>query len=349
MTTATNSREHVGGQARPGGAASGRLAVWVVSRCVACLLLVLAAAGKAAALAGGVMPPLLGLPAREGMLALVGLECLLAAWLAAGWRPDLSRRVAAAAFCLFAAAAAVQALHGHQRCGCFGVVQVPLALMLPLDLAVAAGLAAGRAGLLVASAGRRPAVARAIACMATGLCALPALVAGTAWARQLAGGPGSVILTPEGISGHPADFLAHVPDGEPLAHNHWYLLVYRSDCRTCAQALPAFVHAAQQARRGTQYAVLLLPGSNSPSGRGDWLRVFHADPALTWYAVTPLVIELRDGMVERAERGVEGTAGAEASASAGHLVRVACSVWYRGFLAAGRASAGLRASARGRA
>ena len=347
MTSSSNSSGWVGqGQWRPGGGQSGRRALWPVVRFAAALLLVLAATGKAVAFVGGGTEPMFGLVGPQWVLAVVWGECLLAAWLVSGWRPGLCRLAAAAAFCVFAAAGVVQGLLGHERCGCFGVVRVPLALMVPLDLAVAVGLVSARPaapGLACA----RPVLARMLGWVAVGLCALPGMAAGSAWARQFASGKGSVILTPEGISGRPAAFLAHVEGGALLARGRWRVLAYRDDCRDCARALPAFALAARHARGGTQYAVLLLPGSVLPAGTGEWLRVFHADPSLTWYAVTPLVIELRDGMVKRAQREVEGAAGGEASACAGHFVRVACFVWFGGFLAAGGTSRELRAFARG--
>jgi len=285
-----------------------------VVRFAAALLLVLAATGKAVAHVRGVTEPMFGLVGPGWVLAVVWVECLLAAWLVLGWRPGLCRRVAGAAFCVFAFVGTVQALRGQERCGCFGVVRVPLGLMVPLDLAVAVGLVSARPaapGLACA----RPVLARMLGWVAVGLCALPGMAAGSAWARQFASGKGSVILTPEGISGRPAAFLAHVEGGALLARGRWRVLAYRDDCRDCARALPAFARAALRGQGDPAYAVLLLPGSAWPAAAGGRLRVLRADPSLTWYVVTPLVMELRDGVVERAERDLEGAvAGEEAAA-----------------------------------
>lgn len=237
----------------------------------------------------------LGLGGPEWTLGLVLLEYLLAAWLLAGCRAASCRVAAVGMFCAFAGAGLLEALAGHEHCGCFGVLQLPYAFMVPLDLLVAVGLALGTPRPLMGDTWRRPLLARTLWLAVLGACGVPVLAAA---ASYFALGQRTVVLTPENISGRVADFLAHVRAGQQLAHGRWCLLVYRSDCRRCAAALPAFAQAAQR-KRDVRYAVLLLPGSALPAIEEEALKAFEAEPSVRWYALTPLVLELRDGVVER--------------------------------------------------
>lgn len=370
-----------------------RQVLFSVARCAAALLLVLAATGKAAALARGVIPALLGLASPWWTVVVVLFEGFLAAWLLAAWRQKACRAVAVVVFCVFAVAGLVQALLGHERCGCFGLVQMPIALMVPLNLAVAGSLAVGRPASGPAPAEERPFVARGLVCMAAVLCALPGVAAAAAAGRYLVSGNrhGSLVLTPEGVSGRPAQFLAHVHEGAELARGRWLVLVYRSDCDRCAAALAAFARAAQEdhtpsgqadpaasrgrqvaeskpsrgnqgaghtrerpatrsatlspvATRGgeVQYAVLLLPGSGLPAAYAAVLRAFEANATVTWYAVTPLVLELRDGLVQRAEMDVQAALESDTPPGVGRVSTARHVGWFACFTAAGGAAALVR-------
>jgi hypothetical protein len=347
---------------------SARQWLYCASSWAAALLLILAATGKAVALARGALQPLLlGLAAPGWTLALVMAETLLAAWLLACWRPGACRTVAAGTFALFAAAGLVQAALGQERCGCFGVVQMPLAIMLPVNLAVAAGLMVGRPSLATS---RTPPLTRAAYGAGLALCAVPAVAAVFAAGRYLLSGPGqrSVILTPDGVVGRPAEFLLYVEHGGELARGRWRLLVYRDGCNRCAAALAAWARSAQgesSHRRvrggsrevstlrkqaatrvgspgpgwalgeveGVRYGVLVLPGSRVPPGVRHTLRTFEASPLVTWYAVAPMVLEVDEGVVGRAEMDMRGTPVEEKGAAL-RRPPPACPFWFIGFTAA---------------
>ena len=349
-----------------------RKALFQAARWTAVLMLLLAAAGKAASLVRGDVQPLLGLAAPSWTAVLVIFECGLAAWLIGLWQADACRMVAAAAFLVFAGAGGIGALRGETHCGCFGVVQVPVGIMVMLDLAVALALLAGRPGYSVESVQARSRLVQATCWLALALCGAPAVAAAAGVGRYLASShaEGAVLLTPQTISGRTARFLAHVQGAGPLTRGRWRVLVYRSDCGRCAAALREFVRAAQGERtasrqtaecsatppataptraRGVkvQYAVLLLPGSRLPPAYAPTLRAFQAKQALTWYAVTPLLLELRDGLVQRAHMDVQAALESDARPGVGRLSTARHVVWSACFTATRGAAALLRRPARG--
>lgn len=79
--------------------------------------------------------------------------------------------------------------------------------------------------------------------------------------------------------------------------------------RTRENPAPRSATLSPRAARGgkLQYAVLVLPGSRLPPASAPALRAFQANARLTWYAVTPLVLELREGVVQRADLDVQAT------------------------------------------
>lgn len=315
------------------------------ARCAAGLLLTLGATGKSAALAKGIMPVVFGFAAPWWTIAVVVFESLLAAWLLGGWRPKACCTLAMVTFSVFAAAGLLAALRGQERCDCFGQVQMPIAIMVPLNLAVAGALAASISACGTAAA-ESPPLAGGLSRAAAVLGAVPLVAAASAaaWSLVLNSRQGSITLTPELVSERPAVFLAHVQNGSELARGRWVLLVYRSDCGRCATALAMFARAAELERSRVRhvadhvdlrYAVLLLPGSSLPPAHAHRLRGFRANAALTWYAVAPMLVELRDGVVQRADidvkAAVEGflQSGMGCRATERHLV------WFSRFTARG--------------
>lgn len=284
-------------------------------RGIAGILLTLAAMGKAAALAKGIMPVMFGFAAPWWTVAVVVFETFLAAWLVAGWRQKACCALAAVTFSVFAAAGLVAALRGQERCGCFGQMQMPIAIMVPLNLALAGTLAAGMSACGTA-ASESSLAGGGLSHAPTVLGAVPvaAVALAAAWIFVSNSRQGSIILTPELLLERPAVFLAHVQNAGELARGRWVLLVYRSGCGRCESALELVACAAEQERRRARqvqdyvdirYAVLLLPGSSLPPAHADGLQAFRANAALTWYAVTPMLVELRDGVVQRADIDVK--------------------------------------------
>ncbi|MGC8642054.1 MAG: MauE/DoxX family redox-associated membrane protein [Isosphaeraceae bacterium] len=254
------------------------------------------------------------------LICLVWFELLLGCWILTGLYRRVTRWIVVAAFGLFAVAALALALQGSESCGCFGRVQVNPWYTFAFDAAAALAV-----GLCPASAPppqtlwRLP--RRLIIC-----CALATCLGGLATWAILAQAPrdldlGSlgqhagavVVLKPETWEGKSFPLIPYLDLDTPTARlneGRWIAVIYRNDCSHCRSVVPE-LWALASGRAGVQMAFLEMPPYASPdksllaaaSRLSSRIAVGRLSDRLQWFAQTPVLVELEDGIVRRAEAG----------------------------------------------
>ena len=271
------------------------------------LVLAGAAAGKALALRHGpIGEGWLAVPALA--LALVGYEATLAAWLMLGRAVVMGQLVAFVTFAGFGAYSLGLALDGARTCRCFGILSVPPHVTAAVDFALAVGWL-----LMVLDGQRGPAPVRSgrmAGCMACLVCLVPLGVAAwhvAGYYGVLSGLHGRlVVLEPDDLLGRRADFLAHAPGGQQLLHGRWRVLVVRAGCDRCRAAMEQEFGAHAGSLAAVRRALLELP---APGRQEPWhTAVPHVrlPDDRTWYAPTPMVLELDEGTIVAASRPAVG-------------------------------------------
>ncbi len=259
--------------------------------------------------------------------ALIAWEIFFGLWLISGALPKAARRVAIGCFAVFACYGFYEVLFGKTNCGCFGQVKVNpwcttmlgiaivLALVFlakpapqftvhasrwasrkwPVAVALGIGLAAG-----IASAMLHPKSAVA----ANGLA--------TADSGKL------VILEPHKWLHHRLpvlkDIVAHgsgKPLGKRLAIGQWIVMFYHASCDECQKTIPVYEALAKRevlSGKTPHVAFIRVPSdplSPVPLGLFHSRLALHGtlDSSHEWFATTPIVVELRDGIVHRVATG----------------------------------------------
>ena len=259
-------------------------------------------------------------------LASIGSELFLGLWLISGALPEAARRVAIGCFSVFACYTFYEAFAGKTDCGCFGQVKVNPWFTVVLDVAVVLAL------VFLAKPAAKSAVAPSrwasrkwpvVAALGIGLAAgiasamLRPKLAVAANGLATADSGKLVILEPHKWLRHRLPVLAHIvsqrgnrPLGQQFATGNWIIVLYHAGCGECQQTIPVYEQLAQRET---------LPGKRAhvafirvPSGAGISTRgLFHSDLPLhatldaghQWFATTPIVVELRDGIVHRVATG----------------------------------------------
>jgi Methylamine utilisation protein MauE len=300
---------------RPFGTFSGR--VWWDGLAIVLLAAALLKAHQA--VTKPVSPPgLLGSP--PVLICLVWLEVLLGCWILAGLYRQATRRIVVASFGLFAVAALALALEGSESCGCFGRVRVNPWYTFAFDaaMALAVCLVPG-SGLASRTIGDAP--GRLMTAGAAALC----LGGGATWAIMAHGptvlevggtvlqGSSLIALKPEVWEGKPFPLVPFIQLDAPEVHlseGRWLAVLFQHDCSHCRSVVPelwdwaagqtgahaAFIEMPPYAPTGKS----LLEAAPSHSGR---VAVGKLSDRQKWFAQTPVLIELEDGIVRRAEAG----------------------------------------------
>ena len=95
-----------------------------------------------------------------------------------------------------------------------------------------------------------------------------------------------------------------------LVHGQWIVMFYHAGCGECRATIPVYEQLAQQetlSGKRAHVAFIRVPSGSGTSTRG----LFHSDLPLhatldashQWFATTPIVVELRDGIVHRVATG----------------------------------------------
>ena len=307
---------------------SGRSGVPAVPRLVglAVGVILLSAGGMGAYqnLTSPIMPSgLKGLPGFEP--ALIGWEIFLGLWLISGALPVAARQIAISCFGVFACYAFYEAVSGRADCGCFGQVHVNPWFTFILDVAIVLALAflakAGgqNAARSLWSKRKWPvAVAAGIGLAVGGAAALwhPKVVSAANGVATADSGK-LVILEPHHWLGHRLPVLRDIAAqgsgkalGNRISVGQWTVMFYHASCDECRATIPVYEQLAQQetlSGKRAHVALVRVPTGSGASTRG----LFHSDLPLhatldaghQWFATTPIVVELRDGIVHRVATG----------------------------------------------
>lgn len=289
------------------------------------LVLLLAAAGSAWKFTNSPVP-LAGEPGVPGFEpALIAFEVFLGLWLISGALPTAARRVAIGCFSVFGCYTFYEALAGKTDCGCFGQVHVNPWFTFILDVAIVLALAflakAGgqNAARSLWSKRKWPvAVAAGIGLAVGGAAALwhPKVVS-SANGFVAADNGRIVILEPQHWLGRRLPVLSDISAqgsgkalGNRISVGQWTVMFYHASCDECRATIPVYEQLAQQetlSGKRAHVAFVRVPTGSGASTRG----LFHSDLPLhatldaghQWFATTPIVVELRDGIVHRVATG----------------------------------------------
>jgi hypothetical protein len=229
---------------------------------------------------------------RNVSIFLVCLELVLGVWLTTGWKAKPAKWVAATIFSVFCLSNLVLILNGSKSCGCFGVFSMPPAFTLAIDVVV-----------LVLVLYGIPRETRDFPQKAAFLCVLTVL--GVAFAlfqlriRTLEK-IGTVIdkgdmimLREENWIGEPLPLVGLI-DGDEAAIEvgDWQVVLYHADCPKCeslldSKELLASKTAFVQVPPYETYGLVDTPSLK-------WLRL---SAEYDWFVVSPVIIELKDGVV----------------------------------------------------
>ncbi len=270
-----------------------------------------------------------GMPGFEPTL--IALEILLGLWLISGASPSPARRLAIGCFSVFACYTLYEALAGKTDCGCFGQVHVSPWFTFALDVAavlVLVFLAKPPATLSRWSKRKWPVAAALGIGLAAGIgtAALHPKPAMAANGLATADSGKLVILEPHKWPGHRLPVLGDIVPigasrpraaglramslGQRLATGNWIIMFYHASCDECRATIPVYEQLAQQetlSGKRAHVAFIRVPSGSGASTRG----LFHSDLPLhatldaghQWFATTPIVVELHDGVVTRAVSG----------------------------------------------
>jgi|GEM_PF-1181731 len=257
-----------------------------------------------------------------GIIGAVGGDTVLALLLLIAIRSQVALRAAMGMFVLFGLVACWKGLQGAATCGCFGPLSVSPWFTAAFDVSAVIALWLTRPqrqpAAMPPARWRAPA---AVVLLLAATCALALHAArrgilGAAAAGLATGGDGIVILDPQDWIGQRFPLLDHIDAPADLAHGTWLLLLYRTDCPLCHEAIPAY--AALSARMPVM--LLEMPSDQTaalfrgtePTGAA---HAAEADvgphgvprgrvrPDRLWFLTTPTAILLQDGRVQHVRQG----------------------------------------------
>ncbi len=254
----------------------------------------------------------------------VGDDNMESFWLVSGTLPSAARRAAIVCFAVFGTYVLYEALAGKADCGCFGQVHVNPWYTFVLDAAIVLALAYLAKPARDTEKWSRPSKHKwPVLAAASGIGLAGGIGAAILHPKPAASPNGLfsadggkiVILEPQKWIRRQLPVLTHImttksdkPLAGKLAHGQWAMLFYHANCHQCQRAIPVYERAAAQweAKGNPLRMVFIRVPSDldvvAPKG------LFHSDAPIhgtldashEWFATTPAVVELRNGMVNRA-------------------------------------------------
>lgn len=287
------------------------------------LVLLAAAALKGHQLATAPRVPSTVLTSQCLMLAVVALELLLGLWMVSGSWARQARSVALVCFTAFLAMSLYRASVGESSCGCFGKVPVSPWVSAGIDLLAVMALALWRPGVRrqdQSAPGWLRITGVAVAGLAVGV--LAGVAARLPEPARLAEDGGvlgdgrRVALEPEQWVGKRFPLLRHIDVAAELSRGHWLVVLYRRDCRICAEEIPRYEQLVRNPEGAVDTPRVALievphpdtPGQDTSVGLSPCLRGCLSRD-WEWIVKTPTVLWVTGGRVSR----LEGTRGAEPS------------------------------------
>lgn len=257
-------------------------------------------------------------------IALISCETFLGLWLISGAMPMAARRVAIGCFSVFACYTFYEALAGKTDCGCFGQVHVNPWVTFILDVAIVlvlVFLAKPPATPSQWSQRKWPmAVAAAIGLAAGVTVAIlhPKVVSAANGLVTVESG-NIVILEPHKWIGHKLPVLKDIvvqgtgkPLDQRLAFGQWIVMFYHTGCDECRHTIPVYEALAQRevmSGKTPHVAFIRVPSdppNPEPPGLFDSRLTVRGTLASShqWFATTPIIVELRNGIVHRIATGL---------------------------------------------
>ncbi len=257
---------------------------------------------------------------------LITFEIFLGLWLMSGAFPAAARRVAIGCFGSFACYTLFEAFAGKTDCGCFGQVHVNPWYTFILDVSLVLMLTffgkpgRGNAGPSRWAQRKWPVALAAAIGLAIGftVAILHPKVVSDANGLAAADNGRIVILEPHKWLHHRLPVLGNIVAqgsakalGNRLSFGRWIVMFYHASCDECQQTIPVYEALAQRemlSGKAPHVAFVRVP-SNPPnpvlSGLFDSRVALHGtlDTSHQWFATTPIVVELRGGIVHRVATG----------------------------------------------
>ena len=121
----------------------------------------------------------------------------------------------------------------------------------------------------------------------------------------------SVILEPKNWLNKPFAFFDDVEGSAPLRKGRWLVVFYHYDCDSCIKAIPKYMIVANSGKSfrlaHTQIAFIAMPpapvaGQDPVPVSANYLHL-NLSPVRDWFATTPVVAAVQDGIVLWAGEG----------------------------------------------
>ncbi|MBI1902704.1 MAG: hypothetical protein HYS13_16515 [Planctomycetia bacterium] len=306
----------LGSYSPPAPPRGARATSFLIVRLAAAFILLIAASLKLHAwLVGDAAPSSLGDP--HWQLALILGEFALAAWLLSGRAKVGSWAATVLCFSAFAGVSIAKALAGAPSCGCFGSFDVSPWVTGAIDVAVVAALCLWRPGQAVVGTRSRPALATWVIVAAPLVMASAAKLAEVVDAPAVLNDDGTITGNGRTVSvetdrwvGRRLPLLPHIDVGSRLAGGRCVVLFYDADCAVCKEALSALSAPGDYAwTAGFDVPDLALVDASrrlrekgtAPLVSRIWCAKptidGHLDASRRWLIETPLLVELRGGVV----------------------------------------------------
>jgi len=282
----------------------------------------------------------IGLGGRWLRAGEISVEVGLGLWLVIGGFRRAAWWTTLGCFCCFVCIALYKSLSGAESCGCFGAVKVNPRYTLVLDIGIVAALLWARGGhprskvpdAEIGGVRRKPRrwpfgeIPRASLAAALGL------VAGVGvWYFQpratQAGVSGLehagkwLVLAPEKWLANRFPLVGEIDIGPQLARGQWIVVLYHADCDTCRKAIPVYAALEAGSRNlesgrgredpGTRVCYVEMPpyanAADDPLRGIEGIIRGRLSDRHEWFATTPVVVEMSDGLIVRAAAGEAAT------------------------------------------
>lgn len=290
---------------------------FIVLRGMAGSLLIVASCLKAHQLLTGPVSGEYWWDARPWQALAVGGELLLAGWMWSGLAPQLTRIFGLGIFSMFSIMTLIKALGGETSCGCFGELTVSPWITLGIDLALWFGFALIRpvSKSIDQNAAIRPqSWLEPVVALPWALVVLAGVVGGTlsfwtltteparlqADTGELLGDGDFVLLEPEEWIGRPFPLFSYTDLPESVYQGNWWIMLYSPNCAHCIETIPKIEAIAQT---GQQVVLLSMPPHDTREVDFSDGVVGRLNSTRDWFAQTPVLVEIENGVVIRAANG----------------------------------------------
>ena len=285
-------------------------------RFVVAAILLLAAGLKAYQLATAPLPPVVQgsvftpllelLNVRYFLTAVVAGEILFALVLIAGIWLRWTWLLSLLGFSVFTLVSLMKGLSGETSCGCFGTVTVNPWITMMFDLGIVACLAifrerTQRAANVKKRINRQKVLAVLTAWLVLAGLALFFMLSLKEQPHETLGmqlerfdSRRMIHLAPEKWIGKEFPLVSRFvePEGtKVLREGTWQVLLVQPDCSDCTQKL-----AELEVTKPENVAIVIIPSGSGEKTLQTSFPTFVLDDQVDWYAVTPRVIKLSDGI-----------------------------------------------------